>query len=284
MPLPVLPLSLVLGYWIHHRSLRSGHEGDEDKGGNIYSSPAWGVYFLPSFSPAFHPLQQTAASIHDRWVVLRKRRNHGAWWVLKHRNSHTLPRTVACTSPIGVLWRRSDFLLIQIIHWLALGRELIFGEAFIERCCSWQGSKCCVTNPSDANFLEEGEKALRVLYVFVKMNGKVFRLTAVYTQVFFRMILIFLSAPWRGKCSRGSGPSLCVAFAELLTCVFLTILNGFSAICWQFLTAQLSLVAFPLEWVGSDFSRAQAVSSPRWLVLGLRLISSQGCGILPQHS
>lgn len=52
-----------------------------------------------------------------------------------------------------------------------------------------------MTNRSDANFLEEGEKALRVLYVFVKMNGKVFHLTAVYTQVFFRMILIFVSAP-----------------------------------------------------------------------------------------
>lgn len=55
-------------------------------------------------------------------------------------------------------------MLIQIIHWLALGRELIFGEAFIEWCCSCvQGCKCCLTNPSDADFLEEEEKSLKVV-------------------------------------------------------------------------------------------------------------------------
>lgn len=41
---------------------------------------------------------------------------------------------------------------------------LIFGEAFIEPCCLCvQGCKCCLTNPSDANFLKGGEKALRVV-------------------------------------------------------------------------------------------------------------------------
>lgn len=95
---------------------------------------------------------------------LRKRRNHSAWWVLKHRHSDALAGTGPCTSPIGILWRRSDFLVIQIIHWLALSRELIFGEAFIEWHCSCvQGCKCCMTNPSEADFLEEGEKALKVV-------------------------------------------------------------------------------------------------------------------------
>lgn len=41
---------------------------------------------------------------------------------------------------------------------------LIFGEAFIEQYCSCvQGCKCCLTNPSNVNFLKGGENALRVV-------------------------------------------------------------------------------------------------------------------------
>lgn len=105
------------------------------------------------------------SSFHIRWVVLRKRRNRSAQWVLKHRSSQTLAGAVTCASPVWRFWRRDGFFLIEIVRLSGFGKGMfVLGEAFIELCCLHvKCCKCCLTDPSNANFPKEGEKALRVI-------------------------------------------------------------------------------------------------------------------------
>lgn len=132
-------------------------------------------------------LQAGVVSIHDK-SVLRKRRGIAVPMGQKSTGI-VIPHQELWHTPL--LYKYLAERVISCVHkwcdgWFWSG-HVRFQGAFIEHCCSsLQGCKCSLTNHCNVNFLQVGEKDLRVIVLFFfKMNETIFCLTVLYALFCF---------------------------------------------------------------------------------------------------